>query len=69
LKLPVLSGQNYQRGGVESNTESNQADSTLTNKTQQAHYQRGFQISVQVNRTRITLMERIDADLFWFYLR
>jgi hypothetical protein len=38
FKLPVPSGQNYQRGGVESNTESNQADSTLTDKTQQAHH-------------------------------
>jgi hypothetical protein len=36
LKLPVLSGPNYRRGGAESNTVSNQANITLNGKTQQA---------------------------------
>jgi hypothetical protein len=54
FKLQFLSGPNYQRGRVESNTESNRADSTLTDKTQQAHHRKGFQISVRVNRTQIT---------------
>ncbi|HMB29939.1 MAG TPA: hypothetical protein VKS99_17645, partial [Blastocatellia bacterium] len=31
--------------------------------------QGGFHIGVRVNRTRMTLMERIEADLFWFYPR
>jgi hypothetical protein len=28
-----------------------------------------FHIGVRVNRTRMTLIERIDADLFWLYPR
>jgi hypothetical protein len=30
---------------------------------------RGFHISVRVHRTQMTLIERIGADLFWFYPR
>ena len=37
LKLPVLSGPNYRRGGVESNKGSNQANITLNRKPQQAN--------------------------------
>jgi hypothetical protein len=37
LKLPVLSRPNYRRGGVGSDTESNQANITLNGKNQQAN--------------------------------
>jgi hypothetical protein len=34
-----------------------------------SRYWSGFHIGVLVNRTRMTRVERIDADLFWFYPR
>jgi hypothetical protein len=42
LKLPVPSGPNYRRGGVESNKGSNQTNTTLNAKTQQARRYSGF---------------------------
>src|SRR5215510_10680404 len=42
-------------------------DSLLFDQDFQVGYQCGFQIGARVNRTRMTRVERIDADPFRFY--